>query len=796
MTDWTIALAGNPNCGKTTLFNTLTGANQRVGNWPGVTVDRKQGSYCYGDKTITVVDLPGTYAIDAEDVGSAIDEAIARDYLISGEAQTVVNIVDASNLERNLYLTTQIVEMGLPLVVALNMLDVAEEHGVRINPQLLSERLGCPVIPMIASQGQGVEDLRRCLDEFLITPSRPSAQVAYPSVLEDALAELTPMMTATMTATSAIAQGESATQATVVAPTLPERWMALRLLEYEESPGFPISPDLLRQATEQRHRIHQVLGEDIDIVVADSRYGYAHRLVSDVATRPRDVGVTRSDKIDQVVLNRWLGIPIFLSTMYLLFMFAINVGSAFIDFFDIFFGTLFVEGFGRLLTAIGMPELVRVLLADGMGGGIQTVATFIPVIGCLFLFLAFLEDSGYMARAAFVMDRFMRFVGLPGKSFVPMLVGFGCNVPAIMATRTLESRRDRILTILMNPFMSCGARLPVYALFAAAFFPAAGQNVVFLLYLIGMGMAIVTGLIMKHTLLKGEAAPFVMELPTYHLPTVKGVLLRTWERLKAFILRAGRVVVAMVMVLSLLSSIGADGSFGHENSENSVLSSISQTITPAFAPMGMTQENWPATVGIFTGVFAKEAVVGTLDSLYTQLGRDEAIAAGVDLDGEGFGLFSRIGEAFASIPTNLAALPGTLLDPLGLSVGDVSTIETAAAEQEVAFTTFGQMALRFDGRVGAFAYLLFVLMYFPCVAAMGAVYRETNAGWTAFVGLWTTGLAYWSAVLYYQAMTFQRHPLSSIAWAAGLAAVLLATLAIMRYARPIRRRRTALLDSR
>jgi ferrous iron transport protein B len=436
------------------------------------------------------------------------------------------------------------------------------------------------------------------------------------------------------------------------------------------------------------------------------------------------------------------------------------------------------------------PDLVTVVLADGMGGGIQTVATFIPVIACLFLFMAFLEDSGYMARAAFVMDRFMRFVGLPGKSFVPMLVGFGCNVPAIMATRTLESRRDRILTILMNPFMSCGARLPVYALFAAAFFPRAGQNVVFLLYLIGMGMAIVTGLIMKHTLLKGEAAPFVMELPTYHLPTLKGVLIRTWERLKAFILRAGRVIVVMVMVLSLLNSIGTDGSIGNEDSENSVLSSASQIITPVFAPMGISQDNWPATVGVFTGIFAKEAVVGTLDSLYTQLGQNEAVAAGVELEAEGFDFFGNISEAFATIPANLAALGGTLLDPLGLSVGDVSNLATAAEEQAVAYTTFGQMALRFDGRVAAFAYLLFVLMYFPCVAAMGAVYRETNAGWTAFVGIWTTGLAYWSAVMFYQVMTFSTHPGRSTAWIMGLILVALGAIAAMRYSRPARKRRS------
>ncbi|MBD2429100.1 Fe(2+) transporter permease subunit FeoB [Phormidium sp. FACHB-1136] len=773
MTSSTIALLGNPNCGKTTLFNALTGANQRVGNWPGVTVDRKEGSYRHGDQTVTVVDLPGIYAIDSEDEGS-LDEAIARDYLLTGAAQVVVNIVDAANLERNLYLTTQLLEMDLPLVVALNMMDAAAEQGVRINPEHLAERLGCPVVPMVAARGQGVEDLRHCLATVLPNPQKPTAQVIYPTVLEEALAALTPALA-----------GDQA-------PTRRDRWLALKLLEYDDSHGPDLPQAVVQQVAEQRHRIHQVLGEDIDIAVADSRYGYAHRLVSDVAHRPRQVSLTRSDKIDQIVLNRWLGIPIFLGVMYLLFMFAINVGSAFIDFFDILFGTIFVDGLGHVLTALGMPDLVTVVLANGMGGGIQTVATFIPVIACLFLFMACLEDSGYMSRAAFVMDRFMRFVGLPGKSFVPMLVGFGCNVPAIMATRTLESRRDRILTILMNPFMSCGARLPVYALFAAAFFPRAGQNIVFLLYLVGMGMAVVTGLIMKHTLLKGEAAPFVMELPTYHLPTLKGVLLRTWERLKSFILRAGQVIVVMVMVLSLLNSIGVDGSIGNEDSENSVLSALSQRVTPAFAPMGIAQDNWPATVGIFTGVFAKEAVVGTLDSLYSQLARDEAAAAGVDLGDDEFDFFGNIGAAFATVPANLAALGGTLLDPLGLSIGDVSTLDAAAAEQAVTYTTFGQMVTRFDGRIGAFAYLLFILMYFPCVAAMGAVFRETNAGWTAFVGLWTTALAYWSATLFYQVMTFPRHPASSAAWVAALTAVAVATILLLRFSRPARRRRRAL----
>lgn len=773
-----IGLVGNPNCGKTTLFNALTGANQRVGNWPGVTVDRKEGNYHYNGKNITVVDLPGVYSLDAEDSETGLDELVARDYLLSGEADLIVNIVDAANLERNLYLTTQMLEMRVPMAIALNMIDIAREQGIEIDAAIISERLGCPVIPIVASRSKGVETLQEIVNRELQHPTRSHPYVAYPAVIEDALADLMPSV-----------MERSSDR------TIEPRWTALKLLAYENgiSPALQ-TEEITKLVVKHRRKIHQVLGEDIDIIIADSRYGFVRQLTTGAQERTREVGISVSDRIDRVVLNRWLGIPIFLAVMYLMFMFTINIGSAFIDFFDIAAGTIFVDGLRELLTGIGTPQWLTVLLADGAGGGIQTVATFIPVIGFLFLFLSYLEDSGYMARAAFVMDRFMRFVGLPGKSFVPMLVGFGCNVPAIMATRTLENPRDRLMTIMMNPFMSCGARLPVYALFAAAFFPIGGQNLVFGLYLIGIAMAVFTGLVLKNTLFKGETSPFIMELPPYHLPTFKGVLLRTWDRLKAFMLRAGKVIVLMVMVLSLLNSIGTDGSFGNEDSENSVLSAASRSITPAFAPMGLRQDNWPATVGIFTGVFAKEAMVGTLDSIYGQLGREEAVAAGIVSDREQFNFWGGIGEAFATIPQNLVEVSGMLLDPLGLNIGDVRDVEAVAQEQEVNVGTFGAMVKRFDGRAGAFAYLLFVLMYFPCVAATAAVYRETNLGWTLFVAGWTTGLAYWSGTLFYQVATFSRHPGSSLTWIVGLAIVMVGTIGIMRKTRTVRRARPQMVS--
>jgi ferrous iron transport protein B len=757
MTKQTIGLVGNPNCGKTTLFNALTGASQRVGNWPGVTVERKEGSYRHHGQQITVVDLPGVYSVDAEDTTTGLDELVARDYLLSGEADVIVNIVDASNLERNLYLTTQILEMGVPLVLALNMIDLAERREIRIDSSELAARLGCPVVPLSAHTGKGIAQLRDTIDHALNHPPIPDTYVAYPPVIEEALADLIPVL-----------------EAQAVAKPANVRWFALNLLQYDDRHLPDLGQSVLRRIGEHRHRIHQTLAEDTDLLIADSRYSWIRQLIQTVAERTHVVQQTVSDRIDRVVLSRIFGIPIFLVVMYLMFLVSINLGGAFIDFFDIGIGTIFVGGTAHLLQQINTPGWLVGLLADGVGGGIQTTATFIPQIGLLFIFLAILEDSGYLARAAFVMDRVMRFIGLPGKSFVPMMVGFGCNIPGIMATRTLENRRDRLMTILMNPFMSCGARLPVYALFCAAFFPTNGQNIVFLLYILGILAAVFTGLVMKKTLFRGEAAPFVMELPPYHIPTFKGVLIRAWDRLKAFITRAGKMIVIMVVILGLINSVGVDGSFGKQDSQDSILSAFSRTVTPVFTPMGIQPDNWPATVGLFTGVFAKEVMVGTMDSLYTSL----AQAAGAnDEPAEPFDFWGDIGKAFASIPANLAELTNQVLDPIGLSIlSDTADQQAAAEAQEVHYTTFGQMALRFGSSTAAIAFLLFVLLYFPCVSATAAVYRETNLGWTIFVACWTTGLAYWVATFYYQFMTLNQHPVSTIAWLVGLLLVMLGVL--------------------
>jgi len=744
-----VGVVGNPNCGKTTLFNALTGAKQHVGNWPGVTVERKTGEYEYDGCHFELVDLPGTYSLDVMEEAVSVDEQIARDYVAARAADLIINIVDASNIERNLYLTSQLLEMKVPMLVALNMMDTAKERGIRIDVDGLAAGLGCPVVPLVAARKKGIEALQQSVLDAARAKLVPSAMIEYATPLERAIEQVQSQVS------------DSAREHRCNA-----RWLALKLLEGDTLARSIAGTEAVRRAATMQQRVEAELDDDIDIMTADARYGFVNNLTQATVKKAAQVTRSTSDKIDRVVLNRALGIPIFLFVIYLMFMFTINIGGAFIDFFDILTGAIVVDGLGQVMTDMGAPDWLTMLLAQGIGGGIQVVATFIPIIGFLYLFLSVLEDSGYMARAAFVMDRFMRFVGLPGKAFVPMIVGFGCNVPAIMATRTMEHQRDRILTILMNPFMSCGARLPVYALFAAAFFPVGGQNLVFLLYLVGIAVAIMTGLIMKRTLLQGDASPFVMELPAYHLPTPKGVLLRTWDRLQGFLFRAGKVIVPMVLVLNVLNATSSDGRFGIEDNEHSILSGIGRTIAPAFAPMGLNEKNWPATVGIFTGVLAKEAVVGTLDALYGQIAAADG-SGGAREDNE-FDLFARLQEAFLSIPENLKAVVDRILDPLGLDIGDISDSESAAENQALTVGTFAAMRARFDGQAGAFAYLLFILLYFPCVAATAAVYRETNLGWTVFVACWTTGLAYMAATLFYQTATFARHPTNSMLWISRL----------------------------
>ncbi len=688
-----IALFGNPNCGKTTLFNLLTGSRQKVGNWPGVTVERKSGVMRVAGEEYEIVDLPGIYSLEQEYLG--IDEQIARDYLKRESIDAIVNLADATNLERSLILTQQLLETGIPLIVVINMLDVALQSGITIDAGALAKHLAVPVIPMTASKKEGLEQLKTAIEAFQSGTS-----------LKDSSADV------------------------AAAPPL--------------DTSEPRDDDLAEDPILRRYHKSRQLTQGV------------------VEVSPTHDSL--SEKIDAFVLNRWLGVPVFLAMIYLVFTFAINLGAVFIDFFDILFAAILIDGVGWALESLSLHPVIVTLVAQGLGGGITLVATFIPVIGFLYLCLAALEDSGYMSRAAFVVDRLMAGIGLPGNAFVPLIVGFGCNVPAVMAARTLGRDSDRLMTIAMAPFMSCGARLTVYALFAAAFFQTNGQNIVFGLYLLGIALAVFTGWIFRRQLFEDEITPSFQEMPAYHVPVIRNLLLTTWFRLRGFVLRAGKTIIGVVIVLSFLNSVSTDFTFGNEDSEQSVLSVIGKSITPVFSPMGISNDNWPATVGLFTGMFAKEAIVGTLDALYTEAG-------GAQEEGPP-DLLAAAGEAFRSIGTEFMALSSALTDPLKLSIGEVDDIAVVTQEQGVTDSTLTNMALLFGTPYAAFCYLVFVLLYAPCVAVLGAINKEAGWRWTLLVFSWCTGLAYIVATCLYQLGSFADHPLFSTLWIVAMLTIL------------------------
>jgi ferrous iron transport protein B len=730
-----IAVVGNPNSGKTTLFNGLTGGRQRIGNWPGVTVEKIEGRLRADGRNISVVDLPGIYSLSAY----SEDEVVARDYILSGASNLIVNIIDATNLERNLFLTTQLLEMKVPLLIVINMMDLAAKRNITIDVELLSKKLGLPVLGISAVEDRDIEKVKQLILTDLANSPISDARIDYPNEIEDAIGQWLPRL-------SKVARSVGAD----------ERWVATKLLEKDEWIREKVlranSADL-GEIDNAISRIEAVLHETTDGLVTDYRYGFIHALSTSVVRRSRS-RENITDRIDRIVMNRVAGIPIFLAAMYVVFWATINLGGAFIDFFDIFFDTLVVGGLRALLTAIASPPWLTAIIADGIGAGIRTVATFIPIIFMMFLMLSLLEDSGYMARAAYIMDGFMRRIGLPGKSFVPLIVGFGCTVPAVMASRTLDNRKDKFLTVFITPLMSCGARLPVYALLATVFFADAAGNVVYSLYLAGIVIAVLTGLLLKRTLFQGEPSHFIMELPPYHPPRPKHIMIHTWIRLKVFMVRAGTVIVLAVTLLSIVNSLGVDGSLGNEDSEKSLLSKVGKVLTPVFTPMGIEQKNWPATVALLSGVFAKEAVVGTLNSLYTQmdakasaakpaaeaaeLSRPPGVPAGSET--RGYDFWGGMGEAFSTIPPNVA-------EAFGLSVAPAGGQEGLGGNEKI----FAAMRSRFDrGPFQVYAYLLFVLVYFPCLGAFGTIVRELGKGYGFLNALYLTLLGWIIATLFYQ----------------------------------------------
>ncbi len=711
----TIAIIGNPNCGKTTLFNGLTGSSQRIGNWPGVTVEKIEGIMKHETGDIKVIDLPGIYSLSA----FSEDERVSREYLLSRKADLVVNIVDASNLERNLYLSTQIMELKVPMIIILNRIDMAEKQNKVIDSKLLSAQIGCPVIEAVATRKEEIQKIKEEIIPYIGSVNPSPRRIDFPNEIEDVIKK----WSKPLEDMSSINSPDAA-------------WTAIKILEKDQwVTGIAVSHKLLsaEEIDNEIAGIEKLLHESSDIIIADYRYGFIQGITRKCVYKKSDRKEI-TDLLDNILLNRFFAIPLFALVMYLVFWFTLFAGGAFIEFFESVSGAVFIDGTRMILASLNSPLWLITILADGAGAGIQAVASFIPVIFGMFFMLALLEDSGYMARAAFIMDRFMRVIGLPGKSFLPLMIGFGCSVPAVMAARTLETRRDRIITIFMTPFMSCGARLSVYALFTAAFFYRSSGAVVFSLYLIGIILSVLTGLLIKKTVYPGEPSLFVMELPTYNMPRIRHILIHTWIRLKLFLFSAGKIIIIAVMFLSFMNSMGTDGTFGNENTEKSVLTKLGRKIIPIFTPFGVQEENWPAAVALFSGPFAKEAIVGTLNTLYTQMDNNSATSRDENLS-----IPDKIISGLKSVPVNFAE-----------SIPHFSSAVSEKSDSGVSGGMLDKMRMYFGGGASAYAYLLFILLYFPCVATVGAVYREAGGIIAVSQVCYMTVLAWCISVLFYQ----------------------------------------------
>ena len=645
-----IALAGNPNCGKTTLFNEITGSKQHVGNWPGVTVEKKEGKY-KKDKAMTIVDLPGIYSLSPY----SAEEIVARNYIVEEKPDVLINIIDGTNIERNMYLTLQILETGIPTVVALNMMDEVESSGTKIDIDKISKALGVKVVPIVARNGKNIDIL---MDEVKKVSKEKNKELnIYSKDVEDFLADIL----------SQINDNNKGNE------NVNARWRSIKLLEEDPIESEKLSSDMKNKIEPIVSKANAKLNGDAEGEIADQRYKFISNVVSKSVKRQVQKDGTRiettSDKIDKVLTNRIIAIPAFLVIMYGLFKITFGEGPLGIgvwlqtivgDFWD---GPL-TETILTSLQNMGASEWALSLVGDGILAGLGGVISFLPQILVLFLLMSILEDSGYMARVAFVMDKLFRRFGLSGKSFIPLLMGFGCSVPAVMASRTLENERDRKITIAITPFMSCGAKLPIYLMFAATLFAGSNQTVVvYSIYMLGLVVAVISALILSKFVFKGEASNFIMELPQYRIPTLRSVLIHAWEKVKGFVIKAGTIILGSTILIWFLSNFNLGGMC---EMEDSILATIGRSIQWIFAPLGFG--NWKASVAVVTGWIAKENIVSTFGVLY---GASDAIAEAA-MEGS-------------------AAIPGVA----------------------AAFT-----------KAAAFSYMAFNLLCMPCFAAVGAIKKE------------------------------------------------------------------------
>lgn len=727
----TICLAGNPNAGKSTIFNALTGARQHVGNWPGKTVEKKEGRLWLDGQEIAIVDLPGAYSLSA----FSAEETITRDFLLEAQPDAVVAVVDAANLERNLYLVLQLLEMRVPLIIALNMSDVAENRHIHIDRERLAEWLGgLPVISVIGSREIGLDALKEAMVQ--VTRRRVITAPVY--------ADLGPAVEREIAALHGLIEADAGLK------DYPARWLAIKLLEDEGDLMARIAPALAAAAADARRRIADETGEDADTLIADARYRFLGRVVGQVVTRAGAGGPTFSDRLDRVLAHRRWGVLVFLALMWIIFQFTANVSAPLLNWVDGIIAGPVTRWAAALLDAVGLGgSWVESLVVDGIIAGVGGVLVFVPVLFSLYMALAVLEDSGYMARAALVMDRFMQRLGLHGKSFLPMLVGFGCNVPGIYATRTLENPDDRKITAFLTTFMSCGARLPVYVIFGSAFFGAASGGLVFGLYALGVGVAVLTSLLLTRVVFRSKtAAPFVIELPPYRLPNPKTVGLYVWSNTSRFIHNAGTVILAASVVIWLLLAVPVGtGQFAGVAPGDSLFGATSRIIAPVLSPAGFGQ--WEAASSLMAGFVAKEVVIASMNQVYTGAAEEDAPEQPSTLGEDLAGIVTGLGEAVVLTGQEIVNIvPRTLNIIPGLNVPEANFLGRA---DDASSDTALESALRQAFTpLAAVAFNVFILLYVPCMATVAAMRQEFGARWMLAQVAYTLVVAWLAAVLVYQ----------------------------------------------
>lgn len=739
-----VALLGNPNTGKSTLFNLLTKETESTGNWPGVTVQKKIGFFSHKGCDIEIVDLPGIYNISMlEDISQ--DQMAVSYYLVNEKYDIVLNVLDASNAERNLYLTCQCLDINKPMVVALNFSDLMDKEDAKLLEDIVSQQVGVDTITISSKKNTGIDKLK----DALISKNRTIGKITqYPPIVKNCIESLSKY----------VPHAEL------------RHWLAVKLLEEGRIRDIHLGNHVYNRATELQQFVYQTYLEDSDILMASSRFEYIKNILTShpheepaAVHAPADHKVKpvikrkvdrkskfvehkeskSQDWLDQIALGSFTGLPVFLFIMLAMFTFSITVGGILQDTFELFARAIFIDFASWFLRFVNSPEFLITLISSGVGGGVVTVLSFVPVIGGLYFFLSFLEDTGYLSRAAVLMDGLLRKIGLPGKAFIPLIVSFGCNVPAIVATRTLDSMEARIKTVMMAPFMSCSARLTVYALFCSAFFKEGAALLVFCLYCLGVLAAIGTGLLLNKVIAPSNKQYLVLELPKYQMPSFATVWKKTRGRIQGFVMGAGKLIVGIFIVVQLLASTSANWEFNKSGfAQDSIIHSVGKASTFVFKPMGMQEEHWPLVVSLFTGILAKEVVIGTLSAVYNH----EPI-------------FDRphpptIGDIFSTMGDGMRALVGNIAN---FSLfGNFTELAQYEFKNELEESAANNRSLveglrkSVSDKAAIIAYLIFVLLYFPCISVFAAIKSEINIKWAIYSVTWSTVLAYTVATLFYQ----------------------------------------------